>query len=104
MSHVNHQIAYDLKSSRLTKRQNVVTWSKGPEHLRLAGVDLLARVDGADAADAGHGQGVQGAAGQAALVEEAPRAQRPLHRPAEGVLAHWILYTGKKIMTSFVQK
>ena len=91
---LGQQIAYDLKSSRLTKRQNVVAGQKGPEHLRLAGVDLLARVDGADAADAGNGEGVQGAAGQAPLVEEAPRAQRPLHRPAEGVLAHWILHTG----------
>ena len=67
---------------RPPKTKHVHAGQEGAEHLRLAGVHLLARVDGADAADAGHGgQGVQqgAAAGQAALVEEANRAQRPLH-------------------------
>ena len=59
--------------------------------------------DGADAADAGHGgAGVQGAARQAGVVEEALGAQRALHRPAEGILAHWVLHSGE-ILHAFIQ-
>ena len=92
------QVPSDLKSSR----KHVDVGQEGP-HLRFAGVDLLARVDGADAADAGHGgAGVQGAAGQAGVVEEALGAQRALHRPAEGILAHWVLHSGE-ILHAFIQ-
>ena len=87
---ISHVLS-DLKSSP----KHVDVGQEGP-HLRLAGVDLLARVDGEDAADARHGgAGVQGAAGQAGVVEEALGAQRALHRPAEGILAHWILHSGE---------